>query len=179
MILPGLIYDSLQLAYNLGPDTLICTTDTFVLDAGSNYTTFAWTDGSVNELLSLHSSVADTIAIGVTVTDANGLTGNDSINVIFDICSGVGTNQIEGISIYPVPSTGDVTISSLKENYLLRVVDMTGKIIIQDELVSANHTRKLHSHFVKVQRVVFKKRPFFHSLKKIGGANINCKIFSV
>ncbi|MBK6840360.1 MAG: PQQ-dependent sugar dehydrogenase [Bacteroidetes bacterium] len=138
------IYDSLQLAYSLGPDTLICTTDTFVLDAGSNYTTFAWTDGSVNELLSLHSSVADTIAIGVTVTDANGLTGNDSINVIFDICSGVGTNQIEGISIYPVPSTGDVTISSLKENYLLRVVDMTGKIIIQDELVSANHTRKLH-----------------------------------
>lgn len=137
-------YDSLQLSYTLANDTLLCTTDTLVLDAGSNYSTYAWTDGSVNEFLYLYSSVADTITVGVTVTDSNGAAGNDSVTVIFDVCNATQQLPIGAISIYPVPSTGEITVGEVREDYFLSVIDLTGRPLVNREFVPANKSRKIH-----------------------------------
>lgn len=137
-------YDSLQLQYNLGTDKIICIGDTIILDAGANYTSYAWTVGSVNQFLSLQSAVADTITVGVTVTDSTGAAGNDSINIIFDICNSTGAIQNEFINIFPVPSGGEITISELPENYFLNVIDMTGRVIISNDFVTAYRPRNIH-----------------------------------
>lgn len=137
------IYDSLQLSYNLGNDTAICINDTLTLDAGANYSSYAWSDGSVNRFLSIQSPVPDTIAIGVSVTNANGLTGNDSINVIIEICSSVGTLENDPISIFPNPSSHELTISELPEKYYLNVTNMNGQEIISHSPVPANQVLKI------------------------------------
>ncbi|HRH67440.1 MAG TPA: T9SS type A sorting domain-containing protein, partial [Bacteroidia bacterium] len=137
------IYDSLQLSYNLGNDTAICINNTLTLDAGANYSSYAWSDGSVNRFLSIQSPVPDTIAIGVSVTNANGLTGNDSINVIIEICSSVGTLENDPISIFPNPSSHELTISELPEKYYLNVTNMNGQEIISHSPVPANQVLKI------------------------------------
>ena len=137
-------YDSLLLQYSLGTDTMICVSDSGIIDAGPNYSSYAWTDGSVNEFLHVHSAIPDTIAVGVTVTNSTGEAGNDYIIIIFDVCNSISTLQNESIHIFPVPSVGEITISEQQENYFLTVIDITGRVIIDKELVSANHPKNVH-----------------------------------
>src|SRR6185436_4080906 len=106
--------------------------------------TYAWSDGSVNRHLTVQSSVADTITVSVTVTNSNGDTGHDSLNVMFDICDYISTTHKEIIQVYPVPSENEITISELPQNYYLDVVDMTGRMIIDHEFVAAHHKMNIH-----------------------------------
>ena len=138
-------YDSLRLLqYSLGNDTIICAGDPINIDAGANYNNYLWSDSSVNQSLTIQSSVADTITVGVMVTDSIGAMGYDSIRVIVDICSSIGTVQKEIINIFQGSSTGEMNIGSLQENYYLNVTDMTGRVIIANEFVTANRTKTIH-----------------------------------
>jgi glucose/arabinose dehydrogenase len=137
-------FDSLQLQYSLGNDTIVCTvTDTLVIDAGANYLSYAWSDGSIGRFMNLQSSTADTILISVTVKDSNGMTGNDTINVIFDNCDFVETVPGISVKVYPVPAANEVTIDEINQNYFLNVIDINGRIIIDHEFVSANHLKNI------------------------------------
>jgi glucose/arabinose dehydrogenase len=130
------------LAYNIA-DTIVCVDTPLMLGAGSGYVTYSWSDGSVGEYLSLLSSVVDTLMFGITVTDSTGAAGSDSVTVIFDICDEIAVNGSETISVYPVPSGGEITISGLKENYYLGVTDVTGKMITSGEAVNANSVKTI------------------------------------
>ncbi len=136
-------FDSLQLAYDLGPDTIICKDSSLNLDAG-NYVTYAWSDGSNGRHLLIQSSVIDTITVSVTVTNSNGETGHDSITVMFDICENIETTQKDFVHVYPVPAENEVTISELPQNYYLDVIDMTGKVVIDREFVAAHQVKNIH-----------------------------------
>lgn len=62
---------------NLGNDTLSCS-GSFVLDAGNSGSTYAWSDGSAQQTLSVSTSGT----YSVEVTDANGCTANDTVNLM-------------------------------------------------------------------------------------------------
>ncbi len=136
-------YDSLQLAYNLGNDSLVCVNDVVIIDAGAGYQSYVWTDGSVGQYLIIPTTAADTFTVGVTVVDGSGMTGNDSVTYVVDVCNSV--DQIGGtlVSVYPVPSTGKVNISKLPVSYFLDVYDMTGRAIVKNSFVPSNEIKTI------------------------------------
>lgn len=134
-------YDSAQLSYSLGNDTIFCQDSVIVLDAGANYTSYAWTDGSVGQFLTVSTAMLDTVSVGVTVVDAAGNTGNDSITYMIDVCNSVDQLKNDRASIYPVPSNGIINISKVSENYYLNVIDMTGRLVIANVFVRAGENK--------------------------------------
>jgi glucose/arabinose dehydrogenase len=130
------------LNYSVG-DTIVCTNTQITIDAGANYSTYAWSDGSVGEFLMLQSATVDTMTFGITVTDINGDAGTDSVTIIFDVCDQVLNTDAEFVNVYPVPSNGEIKISALKENYFLSVTDVTGKTITDKMAVPANTIKSI------------------------------------
>ncbi len=124
-----------SLPFTLGNDTFLCTGDLITLDAGSEYSTYAWNDGSVGEFLALQSSAEDTFNITVTVTDSTGAAGTDTIVVVYSICSAITGTFSERVRIYPVPSGGEIIIDGLGEDYFLTVADMSGRIFINRDFI--------------------------------------------
>lgn len=64
-------------AVNLGNDTLICQGRTITFNAGAGFAGYLWQDGSTNATLTTGTAGA----YHVTVTDANGCTNADTINL--------------------------------------------------------------------------------------------------
>lgn len=131
-------YSTDQFNINLGPDSTACTNDSITLDAGAGYASYAWTTGDVGRYVTIGSSVPDTFQIGVTVTNSIGAAANDSINLYFDLCSGIGNGSVHEISIYPNPSDGRINIAGLLTEATLNVIDLNGKSIINNEKVHPN-----------------------------------------
>jgi PKD repeat protein len=77
---------------NLGNDTILCSYQDIVLDAGNVGSNFLWSQGATSQTIQLSSSGT----YGVTVTDANSCSQSDSINItvnpIFEI--DLGPDQI-------------------------------------------------------------------------------------
>ncbi len=61
----------------LGNDTAVCVAQAFTLDAGTNYASYLWSDGSVQQTI----SVAQTGTYSVTVTNAAGCVDVDTLTV--------------------------------------------------------------------------------------------------
>lgn len=66
---------------DLGNDTSLCVGETLVLDAGGNYTTYNWSDGTQNSTITVTTGGE----YSVTVTDANGCESTDTIEAFFNI----------------------------------------------------------------------------------------------
>lgn len=62
---------------NLGNDTAFCAPAALTLDAGNAGNTFAWNNGSTTQTISASTSAA----YSVMVTDSNGCTGTDTLNL--------------------------------------------------------------------------------------------------
>ncbi len=110
----------------LGNDTTICPGEKLVLDPG-NHTTYLWQDNSNAPFY----QVTTTGLYAVTVTDASGCTGSDSIQVTVD-CTGVyfpsaftpnadGTNDWFG----PLP----LTVIPALSNYRLNIYGRWGQLV--------------------------------------------------
>ncbi len=136
-------YDSLQLSYSLGNDSIICLNDVVVIDAGSGYQSYAWSDGSVGQFISIPSATVDTFVYGVTVVDANGFAGNDSVMYIVDVCNSVDQLNGQVVDVYPVPSSGRINISKLAVNYFINVYDITGRAVVKNTFVPANEIKSI------------------------------------
>ena len=74
-------YDTIALTYfppislNLGNDSFLCIGDTFILDAGPGFTSYAWSSGGTSPTIEVTSAGM----YSVTVTDPNGCSGVDSL----------------------------------------------------------------------------------------------------
>ncbi|HEX5002078.1 MAG TPA: PKD domain-containing protein [Bacteroidia bacterium] len=62
-------------------DTTLCYGNTLLLDAGSGFSSYQWSDGSSAQTVVVNAATSGLYT--VTVTDANGCTGSDSVNVDF------------------------------------------------------------------------------------------------
>ncbi|MCF8296670.1 MAG: T9SS type A sorting domain-containing protein [Saprospiraceae bacterium] len=110
--------DSINVEYTkpkveLGPDIVLFSNTSVILDARFGYSSYLWSDGSTNRTLTVDSSG---IGIGskvftVIVTDSFGCSNTDSVKVSF---IEYNTNEIpptNTIIIYPNPSDGQIVIS--------------------------------------------------------------------
>ena len=81
-------------------DTTICAGDNIVLDAGSGYLDYVWSDSSTTQSI----TVADSGVYTVTVTDTGGCVISDAVTVHVEPCTGVGEPDITaGLHVYPNP----------------------------------------------------------------------------
>jgi len=92
---------------NLGPDTSLCPGDSLVLNATNPNCTYLWSNSTTDSTLTVNS----TGTYSVTVTNASGCTGTDSINVSFN---GI-TPTITGALSF---CTGSYTTLSVDSGYV-------------------------------------------------------------
>ena len=110
---------------NLGADTIAEIGSTVHLDAGAG-SLFSWSTGETTQSI----DVTTTATYSVTVTDANGCTGADTINVQFT----VGVNSyaaIGDILVYPNP-VHDLLTVSLGNNAAevsVELIDAMGRVV--------------------------------------------------
>ncbi len=115
----------------LGVDTIMCIGDVIVLDAGAGFS-YAWTDASTNQTLSVNSSGN----YGVMVTDANGCEAFDNINVTYVTCFRTqqhsGTNYTFTSVVRPNPAgqSTEIYLARLKKgNVEIRMRDAMGTLV--------------------------------------------------
>ncbi len=122
-----------------GPTT-IKASHAFDLDAGTGFATYLWTNGWTNQLLPVGANTLtggqDTI-FGVTVTDANGCSGTDTISIF--VIDDVGMADQDGemnLAIFPNPSNGEFTmqINGFSGKLVMNILDVAGKVVYAEEL---------------------------------------------
>jgi hypothetical protein len=111
----------------LGNDTLV--QDSITLDAGAGFTTYNWSPSGTTQFYTVHASGA----YSVCVTDGNGCSNCDTINVSVL----VGIDNLGGtlaMNVYPNPSHNIVNIDMAdgNEKVSMTITDMKGQIIWQD-----------------------------------------------
>ncbi len=124
---------------SLGIDTTICNNASIILDAGNGFSNYLWQDSSNAQtfLASTSSAGIDTGFYSVTVTTGIGCRGSDSIEVIFDICSGVSSIDRENeFSIYPNPTSNSFTIKnySSSRKSVLQILNVVGEVVYSEIL---------------------------------------------
>ncbi len=114
---------------NLGADTVICANDTIILDAGI-YDNYLWSTGETSQTI-----VVDSVGIGlnqamffVQVTDSNNCINSDTVNISFNICSGIKNNSENIINVYPNP-TNDFLIINGKQISEIYIINIKGNIV--------------------------------------------------
>ncbi|MBP9789412.1 MAG: T9SS type A sorting domain-containing protein [Bacteroidia bacterium] len=118
----------------IGPDTMVCHDDVYILDAGPGFNNYLWNFGTVSQSIFLIATIPgiDTQTVFVFVTDTNGCTNSDTAVVIFDTCIGVDQLEAEsGVTIYPtiLHSGSSVYINSSTANNSISIYDISGKVI--------------------------------------------------
>ena len=123
---------------DLGPavDT-ICAPYTYDLDAGSGFVSYQWS-GSADTTQTITVSAAGTYT--VTVTDANGCTGTDQIELVSDPCTGIRTISDDAqISYFPNPTDGwlQMEITGLSgEDVEVTVISLQGRVVYQEYIAN-------------------------------------------
>lgn len=150
---------------DLGKDTIICSDESIVLDAG------VWSNYLWNTTETSQSIVVDSLNYGlgihgfwVQVEDTLGCIGSDTVNVEIQICIGIEDihSQIE-MDVYPNPSKGIVTIEvqEMPLGYVqMDIMDVEGRMIQQMNI----HVQQSHfkhnvdmSHLAKGVYVIHMK----------------------
>jgi hypothetical protein len=91
---------------NLGADTTICVNKPLTLDAGNPGAMYAWNTNDSTQTIIVDSSASYI----VTVTDGNGCSNLDLIDVTVDACLGQEEMTGGNFSIFPNPTNGQLNI---------------------------------------------------------------------
>jgi hypothetical protein len=128
-------YQTISLDLNqlfLGNDTLLCNNSVLNLDAGSNFTSYFWQDGSSTQTYLVTSIGIDTLNFFCSVIDTNQCSLSDTMQIIFDLCQTIGPQiSVNNFSIYPNPVNSYCYIDSdSRERIKYVVLDLIGQEIM-------------------------------------------------
>ncbi len=124
--------------FDLGAD-IVTTNATYVLDATSGFTTYAWSTGETTQTI----TVSQNGSYSVVVTDANGCSGTDTISFITTFSVENVDGSKGSIDVFPNPTKDIVNLQfiDVKANEVkIDVVSMSGAVIStsQASLVEGN-----------------------------------------
>lgn len=114
-----------------GASDTLCSLSSFTLDAGS-FASYMWSTGGTAQAESVDGPTLGlgTQTVTVTVMDANGCAGMDSVTFEVVQCTSIDENELSLVSVYPNPTNGLFTIELMNTGQLnLLLTDVQGKII--------------------------------------------------
>jgi hypothetical protein len=137
----SILQDSISFTYPLphlfiGADITICEGETLVLSVDEEFSEILWSNNSTSQ----HIEVDESGLYYVEVSDSNGCSNIDSIEVLTEICIG----QLELLSsteatIYPNPSSGSFRlILNQPSNAALKIYNSSGAIVYTRKLSNEN-----------------------------------------
>ncbi|HNQ13520.1 MAG TPA: T9SS type A sorting domain-containing protein [Bacteroidia bacterium] len=109
---------------DLGPDTIFSAPFTYILDAGSGFAGYLWSDGSTSQTLTVNSAGL----YWVRVTGSNGCSFTDSI----DISINTGTKLLSknsSLKAFPNPTGNVLTIQCNEKINQIHIYDLNGRLI--------------------------------------------------
>lgn len=128
---------------NLGADTTLCVFESITFDATTpNAVSYLWMPGGITT--PTMTAVGSTMGVGthnisVTVTDVNGCTTTDSVNVTFDICSFIGENDHTlKVIIHPNPAVNvlNIQLSGQAEKVSYYLLNYQGQKVYAQEQIN-------------------------------------------
>lgn len=131
--------DMLVTGISLGPDTSFCGHLSTVLDAGSGFSGYMWSDGSTGQTNQVDSTLygLGPVIFWVDVTDIGGTVKRDSISINFLDCASIFEfGKGVKVSVYPNPNRGifEIRAENLVDDLMITLTDMAGREIIQRKL---------------------------------------------
>ncbi len=112
------------------PDTVCSDFDMIALSGTPSGGTFSGT-GVTGNSFSPGTAGAGSHAITYSFTDGNGCSNTDVLNIIVELCDGIGENELDGVSLFPNPNNGSFVISGLETGTLYQIFDNQGKLVLQ------------------------------------------------
>lgn len=134
---------------DLGADSLVCMNHSIVLDAGTDGDLYSWSTGETTQTIMVDSvgmNASNEKSITVVVTNSFNCSAEDEVLVSFQDCSGIAKLYVEGLSVYPNPSTGifELSFESLKAQEIsLEVMSLNGQLVFHENLM-VNQEMKKH-----------------------------------
>lgn len=125
---------------HLGNDTILCTSDSILLNAGWGDYNYLWQDSINSQTLIVSSNIPDTLFYHVKKTDIQGCFTTDTIQIIFEVCTGIGyTEEVKSIYIFPNPVINELNVQSNKIKFdRVKIVDPFGKQVYLEENTNMN-----------------------------------------
>ncbi|MES2593072.1 MAG: T9SS type A sorting domain-containing protein [Bacteroidota bacterium] len=130
--------------------TTPCTTDAPFALTGGSPAGGTYSGIGVDSLGMFHPESAGALqGITYTVTDTNGCSNSASRNMAVQYCAGIEELSLEGISIYPNPSTGNFNIVVKNANFrelVICITDIQGKEIFSssDKNISSDYNKQIN-----------------------------------
>lgn len=141
----------------LGQDTTLCVWESITFNATiPNAVSYLWMPGGITTpTMTCVGSVmgAGTHSVSVTVTDVNGCTTTDQVNVTFDVCSFIGENDNAlKVMIHPNPAVNvlNIQISGQAGNVSYYLLNYQGQKVYSAEQVTING---LYSNQIDLQHL--------------------------
>jgi len=116
-------------------DTITVTAYPYTLDAGANYNSYLWNDGSTNQTL----DVSVDGWYNIVVTDTNNCEATDTVFVVLP--TGINTIENANLSIYPNPNNGMFTLTAkfnTNIDFTVEMVNLDGQTIYTKEFNGVN-----------------------------------------
>lgn len=151
---------------NLGNDTTLCVNHSFTLNATGGYTSYVWSTGATTQGIEINGdqyAVSSVNNFTVTVSDAQGCTGEATVAVTIDACTGMPENLMNGFALYPNPNAGEFNLvfsETVSGNTVVKVIDATGAVLY-NTTVNVNRSAQVESfnvshlssglYFIKVE----------------------------
>ncbi|MCE1202364.1 MAG: C25 family cysteine peptidase [Bacteroidia bacterium] len=130
---------------DLGQDTTLCVWQSVTFDATiPNAASYLWTPGNITTPTFTAAGSqfgAGTHNVSVTVTDVNGCTTTDNVNVTFDVCSFIGENDNQlQVMIHPNPAVNvlNIQITGQAEKLSYYLLNYQGQKVYSKEQVNVN-----------------------------------------
>ena len=126
---------------NLGNDIIVCASNSAVIDAGSGFNTYHWSDGSTTSSINVDSNGTGLGAeiISVEVTSAQGCRNSDTLQVTFDLCAKITDPNFDEsfVKIFPNPFNREFNLTTEKR-ISFSIYDVCGQLLERRENISGH-----------------------------------------
>jgi Secretion system C-terminal sorting domain len=115
---------------SLGSDTTLCNTQSVILNAGSGFSSYLWSNGDTTQTIIASTSLPGSSIYNYSVTAAfaNGCNFSDTIRITFINCTGITDLLNENsFSISPNPATDFVTLKSVQKIISVSLLNAIGE----------------------------------------------------
>ena len=121
-----------MMVLSLRNDTAVCLNEVLVLDAGTGYSSYAWSDNAITQTTTANTSASGTTDYSVIVTNINGCEATDTVNVTVNNPTSLSIDPIANLCAY---GTDSLMATTGFDDYLWSTSDTTNNIFVDGKVL--------------------------------------------